>query len=301
MSTPTPRPASEPAEGPASPVGPAQRRGVPDPAPGAPAEPAARRLAAWPLGRGLLLLACAVAVLAALLGAAVAALLQGYGVLGAALGAAGGALALGLPAALLLQRVASQAQALAAAPVLPDHRRTAASREFLYDLAEREFSRARRYGSGAALLLVEVDRWGRLSERRNAEGVQAVLQSLAADILPTLRGADVLAYQDTAQLAVFLVQADPTGALDVAERIRERAEQMAVPWQPEPLRFTVSVGVAHLRPAHQRVQSLFEDAADATQVAREVGGNCVRAAPVDRRMPAPPGQSQDDQRTRPGA
>jgi PleD family two-component response regulator len=85
--------------------------------------------------------------------------------------------------------------------------------------------------------------------------------------------------------------------LDVAERIRERAEMLSLPWTPEPLRCTVSVGVAHLRPAHESVQALFDDAADAVQAAREVGGNCVRAAPVERLQARNAGLASD----RPGA
>ena len=82
---------------------------------------------------------------------------------------------------------------------------------------------------------------------------------------------------------LFLAHADATGALDVAERIRERTEQMELAYPhptPSPLRVTVSVGVAHLRPAHLNLQALIDDAEDAVAAARGAGGNCVRAAPV---------------------
>jgi hypothetical protein len=49
----------------------------------------------------------------------------------------------------------------------------------------------------------------------------------------TLRGADALARFGHAQLAVFLAQADPLGALDVAERIRERIEQLEIAWRDQ--------------------------------------------------------------------
>ena len=44
---------------------------------------------------------------------------------------------------------------------------------------------------------------------------------------------------------------------------------------------TVSVGVAGLRPAHQNLTALVADAEAAAQAARQAGGNCVRAAPID--------------------
>lgn len=157
------------------------------------------------------------------------------------------------------------------------------SRELFMNLAEREFARARRYGTGAALLLVEVDRFARLHEARGPAAVQAVVAELLRQTGPTLRTADVLTCFTPSQMAVFLAHADATGALDVAERIRERTEQMevTVPGTPQRLRVTVSAGVAHLRPAHLSLAALIDDTQDAVAVARQAGGNCVRAAPVD--------------------
>jgi diguanylate cyclase len=259
-----------------------------------------QRLASWPLASGLWLLTGGAVLLAAALALALAALWPGQVAVAAVLGAVAGTLALGLPTALLLLRVARDTGRDAPQPV-QDKLAGTASRDQLRDLAGREFSRARRYGTGAAVLLVDVDRFNRLGESRGVDAGEAVLRELARQIAPTLRGADVLAREDGARLAVFLVQADPTGALDVAERIRERAEQLEVPWHPQRLRFTVSLGVAYLRPAHQSVQALFDDAEDAVMAAREAGGNCVRAAPVERRRSPAPGPAQGrDPRAQPG-
>ena len=176
------------------------------------------------------------------------------------------------------------------------------SRELFMNLAEREFARARRYGTGAALLLVDVDRYARLCEARGPAAGEAVLAELLGQTGPTLRTADVLTHFASAQMAVFLAHADATGALDVAERIRERAEQMDVPLDggqpPQRLRVTVSAGVAHLRPAHLSLSALIDDAQDAVAVARQAGGNCVRAAPVDVSAPGQPG-SWRERRARP--
>lgn len=163
-------------------------------------------------------------------------------------------------------------------------------------LAEREWSRARRYGTGAALLVVEVDRFQRLVDRHGAESGEAVLEHLAQDITSTLRGADALARWADGQLAVFLAHADAMGALDVAERIRERAELLEAPFGGQRLRLTVSVGVAHLRPAHLHLQALVEDTGDAVAAARQTGGNCVRAAPVEPSRLAASGLRRNDHR-----
>jgi diguanylate cyclase (GGDEF)-like protein len=212
--------------------------------------------------------------------------------LAAALGVAVAAVPLGLIVSRLARRAPPDRSAAALAA-------TGLPRDLFLDLAGREWARARRYGTGAALLVVEVDRLARLAQTRGEAAVDAALAELLGQTAPTLRGADVLTRFSASQMAVFLAPADATGALDVAERIRERAEQMEVPFQPLQLRLTVSVGVAHLRPAHLNLQSLMDDADDALAAARQAGGNCVRAAPVVSASQAAPDHRANGYRARP--
>ncbi len=211
-------------------------------------------------------------------------------------------LAATLPAALLLHRLT---RGSASNPMLGTgvHTPLGTARPMFLELAAREWARSRRYGTGAALLLVDVDRFARLVESRGGTATDAVLAEMLRQTAPTLRGADLLTRFSDAQMAVFLAQADATGALDVAERIRDRTEQMEVAMQheatPRRLRVTVSVGVAQLRPAHLNLQALIEDAQDAVLAARQAGGNCVRAAPVDLSRFRLAGGSRDDTRARP--
>jgi len=209
-----------------------------------------------------------------------------------------GVVAAVLPAALALQRVRP------AGPARVDEPGSAAEgvsavtpSPLFFQLAEREWARARRYSTGAALLLVDVDRYLRLCETRGGEAGAAVLANLLRNTAAHLRGADVLTQFADGQMAVFLAQSDATGALDVAERIRERAEKLDLAWAGQPLCITVSVGVAHLRPVHPHLPALIEDAKDALAAARQAGGNCVRAAPQDLGRAHRVGSWRDDRRT----
>ena len=246
----------------------------------------------WPLAPAAALgLAAALALLAAGL-----AWLLTAGPLAGHLSAVGAALlatlAAVLPLALLLAKASrdlERGRHLALAAGALDPVTGISSRAPFLALAEREFARSRRYGIGAALLLVDVDRFRRLSEGPEGhEGTAGdlVLREIAASTQTTLRGADALARFGHAQLAVFLAHADPLGALDVAERIRERVEQLEIAWRDQRLRATVSVGVVLMRPAHLTLQAVIDDAEAALGAARHAGGNCVRSAPVDpRRLP----------------
>jgi diguanylate cyclase len=148
-------------------------------------------------------------------------------------------------------------------------------------LAERDWLRAGRYGGAVALLLIEVDRLRAMTEQMGPNVADALLAGLGRQVLASLRAADLLARFDDAQLGVFLPQADTTGALDVADRIREMVENLSLPGLPDGARFSASVGVAVLRPLHQPLHELVAMSQQALQAARLAGGNCVRAAPVE--------------------
>lgn len=253
----------------------------------------------WPKSTAAALVLAAAASLA---GAGLAWLLLQLPLGGAAtpmLAALAGALAASLPLGLLLVKSArdlDRARAVALAAGALDPVTGVPTRDAFLVLAEREFSRSRRYGIGAALLLVDVDRFRRLVEGHEAGVGDLVLREIAASTQATLRGADALARFGHAQVAVFLAHADPLGALDVAERIRDRIEQLEIAWRDQRLRATVSVGVVLMRPAHLSLQAVVDDAEAALGAARHAGGNCVRAAPVDPRRLAQgsPGPSVGD-------
>jgi diguanylate cyclase len=113
-------------------------------------------------------------------------------------------------------------------------------------LASRECARALRYGEGAAVLLLDVDHFEVLERSLGARCAESVLRDLAQQTLPMLRVADALGRHGRSEFTVFLAQADPTGALDVAERIRESVSQREFTWEGERLRVTLSIGVACL-------------------------------------------------------
>lgn len=199
------------------------------------------------------------------------------------LAAAGAAVVAGLAA--WPQRQATAAVPVPATPAgdasLRDPQTGMFHRTAFLALAERDWLRAGRYGGDVALLIVEVDRLRSMTDQSGPHVADALLGGLGRQVFASLRAADLLARFDDAQLAVFLPHADPTGALDVADRIRHAVETLQLPGLPESARFTASVGVAVLRPLHQPLSALVAHAQQALQQARQAGGNCVRSAATD--------------------
>ena len=153
-------------------------------------------------------------------------------------------------------------------------------------LAQRDWTRAGRYGGSVALLLVEIDRLRSMTDQAGPAVANALLGGLGKQVAASLRAADLLARFDAAQLAVFLPHADPTGALDVADRIRDMVQHLQLPGLPEGAEFSASIGVVVLQPLHQPLKALVAGAKLALRTARQAGGNCVRMAPGPADLPA---------------
>lgn len=160
------------------------------------------------------------------------------------------------------------------------------NRRHFLQMAEREWARSRRYGEDGALLLIDADQFKTLKASHGNACCDALLRELTRLVTQSLRQPDLLARYGAATLIVFLPNTDPLGALDVAERMRERVAGHTLRWHDGGVSTTLSVGAASVGAAHLTVETLLQDALVALQVARDAGRNCVRAAPVQPRATA---------------
>lgn len=155
-------------------------------------------------------------------------------------------------------------------------------RHFLV-LADREWSRCRRYDMGAALLMIDVDLFKRVNDVHGHLAGDLMLREIARAVGDTLRQPDLLGRFGGEEFMVFLPHADPLGALDAAERIRERVAELSLDWRGLAVRATVSVGVVALDASHDSLATLIQDADQALYAAKDAGRNCVRTVPPQAR------------------
>ena len=151
--------------------------------------------------------------------------------------------------------------------------------------ADREWSRIRRHGEDAALLMIDVDHFKRLNDEHGNACGDAMLVEVTRQASATLRPYDLLARFGGGVLVVYLPHTDPLGALDVAERIRDRVAALRLDWQGKKVKATVSVGATGIGVAHAGLDAVIADAGTALREAKAAGRNCVRAAPIPPRKP----------------
>ena len=163
------------------------------------------------------------------------------------------------------------------------------NRRHFMQVAEREWARCRRYAEDGAVLLIDADQFKALKGSHGAACCDALLRDLTRLVTQSLRQPDLLARFGAEALIVYLPNTDPMGALDVAERIRERIAGHTLRWQHSGVSSTVSIGVASVGATHLTLDALVQDALAALQAAKDAGRNCVRAAPIQpRATPARP-------------
>ena len=148
-------------------------------------------------------------------------------------------------------------------------------RQFLV-LADREWARCRRYDMGAAMVMLDVDHFKRVNDQHGHLAGDLMLREIARAAAETLRHADFLGRFGGEEFIVFLPHTDVLGALDVAERIRERVAAIRLEWRGQQINTTASLGVATLGISHDTVGALIADADRALYTAKDAGRNCVR-------------------------
>jgi diguanylate cyclase (GGDEF)-like protein len=141
---------------------------------------------------------------------------------------------------------------------------------------DAEWHRAIRHSRPVALLLIDADHFKIFNDSfGHQSGDQALIAIANCIAVSAKRAGDCVARYGGEEFAVLLPGASKQDALDVAEVIRRRVEQVPA----DPAMLTVSVGVASMRPLVTMEWTALVEAADkALYAAKAAGRNqCVIA------------------------
>jgi diguanylate cyclase (GGDEF)-like protein len=155
-------------------------------------------------------------------------------------------------------------------------------------IANRLFAQAQRYGRAASFLMVDSDSLKQVNDRHGHDAGNRLLQHMVKAMQAQLRFTDIAARYGGDEFVIMLPDTPARGALEVAERIRQAAEQ--VPFMADAARIacTVSIGVASFPQDGRSLEALLAAADRALYLAKEGGRNRVAqepAAPARAQMP----------------
>lgn len=140
-----------------------------------------------------------------------------------------------------------------------------ANRHFVEETLVAQFAAMRRYHTGFAVALFEVDQFRRVGENSDLHGDQ-VLQELAGSLTDVARETDVVARFGSQAFVIVMPQTDLEGASYFGERYREAVDELE--------NVTVSGGVT-IALEGDDAGSLLIRLEDALQMAKHSGGNNV--------------------------
>jgi diguanylate cyclase (GGDEF)-like protein len=152
------------------------------------------------------------------------------------------------------------------------------NRRAFYELFPREVERARRLGSGVALVFLDIDHFKAINDRYGHETGDRVLQQLSARLRGIIRETDLLFRWGGEEFVVLLPHTGPGEAPLLAERIRAAvAERPFAATEAVPaVAATVSVGVAYNASWPVQPDALLAAADAACYEAKARGRNQVR-------------------------
>ncbi|WP_018260592.1 GGDEF domain-containing protein [Methylobacterium sp. WSM2598] len=130
----------------------------------------------------------------------------------------------------------------------------------------------------AAILLADIDHFKAINDGHGHEGGDAVLVEFARRLRGSLRARDIAARWGGEEFLVVLHGADPAMAEALAERVRAATEAHPFRVGQDPIRITVSIGVAILREDEHGIEPALQRADAALYAAKSDGRNRVRAA-----------------------
>ncbi len=147
--------------------------------------------------------------------------------------------------------------------------------KFFHQLLSSELGRARRYGGSVALLMLDVDHFKTYNDNNGHPMGDTALQRVARILSDGVRESDSVARYGGEEFAVISPQADYTGAVELAERLRDRIERAQ--FEKEDVmpggRLTVSIGFAVYPDDAEDKTELVERADRALYRAKETGRN----------------------------
>lgn len=151
-------------------------------------------------------------------------------------------------------------------------------------LLNSEFERFQRYGNPCSLIMLDIDNFKRVNDQYGHQVGDDVIRHLADTMRDCLRNTDHLGRYGGEEFAIILPETDLEGAHVIAERLRHAIEKASVSSHNTRLSYSISLGVATLRPHIINSQHWLRHADEALYAAKHGGRNQVVCAPSEAKI-----------------
>ena len=162
------------------------------------------------------------------------------------------------------------------------------NRATVLEAINHERSRQVRDANSFGIVLIDIDHFKRVNDSYGHLVGDAVLKSIAQQIVGCVRPYDTVGRYGGEEFLVVVPLSDASGTMSLAERVRRRIESTPVASDSGPIHVTISCGVAVCSGETSiEVQSLLYLADEALYRAKAGGRNRCELAAVDAVLPQP--------------
>ena len=151
----------------------------------------------------------------------------------------------------------------------------AMNRRAMEEAALRETARSIRHGIPLCAIIIDIDQFKHLNDARGHAAGDRALQALVNQVKTMLRGEDSIARTGGEEFAILLPNTPMSAGILTAERVRQAIEALEIPFDTEPIQFTVSAGVAQLDSERGDWEDMMRRADAAMYEAKKHGRNSV--------------------------
>jgi diguanylate cyclase (GGDEF)-like protein len=143
----------------------------------------------------------------------------------------------------------------------------------MFDEAERKVAAAARFGRALSVLVVDIDLFKKVNDTYGHDVGDTVIRGVGDVLKRHKRNTDVVSRFGGEEFVALCEQTDATGAMLLAERIREELAKIVFHAPNGTLSVTCSIGVATFPDAGHSWEALFKSADEALYVSKRSGRN----------------------------
>lgn len=150
------------------------------------------------------------------------------------------------------------------------------NKRYFLETLDREMARAQRYERELSMILFDIDRFKNVNDTFGHLAGDYVLQVLAGLVTSRARREEVFARYGGEEFVILMPETTKKGAMELAERLRERVESYSFLFDGEEIPITISVGVATMGKEVIATTDFIKRADVAMYKAKTDGRNLVR-------------------------
>ncbi len=149
------------------------------------------------------------------------------------------------------------------------------NRRHLFELAEKEIARSRRYQFPLSVIMVDIDRFKEVNDHYGHLVGDQVLRDVASQCKRTLREVDIIGRYGGEEFLILLPETSLEGATQTGQRLCDAVAGLQHKAGDHIFAITASMGVSTLQPGMYRLEHLLDTVDNALYRAKQEGRNRI--------------------------